>query len=154
MQVFKIDWKVYLGSEIKSFLLTGVFSLILLVIFELFTSLKWGQILILLFFLLVISVRDSVIPYRVQEIIVDYRKSRVIFNLRSFLLGRGQRIYDLKEVGAEIVLQKGINKLLTSSVAIRILLPKNQCFFINGRYGFSSDTLKAICGIINLSKKL
>lgn len=152
MQVFHADNRLYLSNEVKhGFITLGIWCIVFLLL-RIFAVFTWQTISFVAIILLFFGLRDVLIPYRVNKITVDPNAGKLRIDLRSFLLGKQDKVYDLKEVRSELLNRSGILKRLFPSVVIKIALPTNQEFQISGRYGFTKETLESVDNSIKLNR--
>lgn len=151
MHVFKTDNKLYLTNELKCWAWTILFLILLVVIFKFYYSLPQNKLLFGIIVIFLLKLGDTLTRFHVKEIKIDTQSKQLIFILNSIMAGQKNRIYDLQQATSEITHNSTLAKVLYSPITLKILLPPKGGFRINGRYGFSANTLKEINNALKLA---
>jgi hypothetical protein len=144
MQVFKTDTKLYWTNELKSWAWTTIIGILLVVVLKLYYSLSQDKLLVGIAVIFILKLGDTLTRFHVKEIKIDTQTNQLIFILNSIMSGQKNRIYTLQQATSEITHNSALAKVLYSPLTLKIFLPPKVGFRINGRYGFSANTLQEV----------
>lgn len=144
MQVFNTYRKIYFINELKSWALTLVLVLILFFIIRFFTSSTERSFLVGITLLVLLKLRDFIVPFHVKQVKIDVDNKRLIFLLKSIISGEKIKTYNLDGTKSELIEHSGLESFFLSPVRIRIITSAKERFEINSRYGFPAHTLKEL----------
>ena len=144
MQVFKTDKKLFWANELKSWLRTFAFAVLLYFGLKYFYSLTNDNIIIGFVVILLLKLSDSLTQYHVREIQIDAQKKQMNVILNSRMSGEKIKKYELDQATSELVNNIGLTKYLSSPFILKIFLKPKDTFLISNRYGFSLDTLTSV----------
>jgi hypothetical protein len=151
MHVFKTDAKLHLTNELKNWTLIITFGLLLFVVLKLFYSLPEDKLLVGIAVFFLLKTGDTITRFHVKEIKIDTQTNQLTFILSSIMSGQKSRIYELREATSELTHNSTLTKVFLSPLTLKILLAQKGRFRINGRYGFTTDTLEEVNHAIKLA---
>lgn len=152
MQVFKAYKKIYLANELKSWILSIVFVLLLFFAIRLFFSQTQINFLAGVILLALFKLGDMLTQFHVEQIKVDSNDSKVTFILKSVIQGEKIKTYHLGKIKSELLKNSRLKRLLNSP--IKIAASDDELFKIDSRYGFSTKTLKELDNTLKTSTSL
>ena len=144
MRVFKTVKKVYFTSELKNWVLTLFLVLLLFFAIRFFKSITQSIFIVGIMVLVLLKLRDFIVPFHVKKIKIDEDGNQLIFVLKSIMSGKKIIKYNLDGVKSELIEDSGLKKFFNPPLRIRIITSTNERFEIGSRYGFSVETLKEL----------
>lgn len=149
IQVFKTNKDLYRKNEIKSWLWTFILATALYIVYHQFSNVTNNKLIIGISILLLLKAANLFTQYRVTEIEVDRKNNQLSIVLKSLLSAEKTKKYELGQVRSELIQNAGFMKLMLSSDMLKLFLSPKDTFHISNKFGFTTETLKAIDNTIN-----
>lgn len=148
-QVFKTNKDLYRKNELKSWLWTLILATALYIVYHQFSNVTNDKLIIGISVLLLLKTANLFTQYRVTEIEIDRKNNQLSIVLKSLLSGEKIKRYELGHVRSEFIHHSGFMKLMLTSDMLKLYLSPKDTFHISTRYGFTTETLKAIDKTLN-----
>jgi hypothetical protein len=149
IQVFKTNKDLYRKNEIRSWLWTFILATIIYIVYHQYSRVTNDKLIIGISILLLLKAGNLFTQYRITDIEVDRKNNQLSIVLKSLLSGEKIKRYELGQVRSELIHHSGWMKLMLSSDMLKLFLSPKDTFHISNRYGFSTESLKAIDNTIN-----
>jgi len=144
MQVFKTDKKLFKANELKSWLWTFAFAVLLYFGLKYFFSLTNDNIIVGVVVIFLLKLADTLTQYHVSEIQIDEQKKQMTVILNSIMSGEKIKGYELGQATSELINNSGLTRYLSSPFTLKVILKPKDTFVIGDRYGFTLDTLTLV----------